>query len=363
MNGWREREQTFDKGDSDSPMEGVPLWLISEPSALGQPHLAFPYVSLHKGHGWCRPIKKEMTNYCIDISIQNLYSVGARVASILLVYDAESFAQLDLEFFCRSSLHIHSSSACVGYDGGLSVDTGQPFLRSPQKCLIFCLNQLPLNLLQLPRFSWKTRCCRHHVSLQGRCWAGDEQHLLSFQNRRFEWRPKRFSVHEKRPLSVQSVTQLRLVCCSDDWPSRTFSHLQSGSLELSHRAQPLGSWSRLSTSLFPPFCWTTRCRKCSGCSTLFLLSQLWRPLCSREPSLQQKVFVSFNRSLPRSLPVSELWGQMAERHGLVSLWYDCHLWGLTQCPSNSRPHIWAHQDFQQGVKTSQREMEGPLNLS
>lgn len=59
-------------------------------------------------------IKKEMLSYCFDISIQNLYSAEASLASILQGYDATSFAQLDLRRYCHSSLQNLLRSTSVG---------------------------------------------------------------------------------------------------------------------------------------------------------------------------------------------------------------------------------------------------------
>lgn len=58
-------------------------------------------------------IKKEMLSYCFDISIQNLYSAEASLASILLGYDAKRFA-LDLRRYYHSSLQNLLRSTSVG---------------------------------------------------------------------------------------------------------------------------------------------------------------------------------------------------------------------------------------------------------
>lgn len=76
-------------------------------------------------------IKKEMLSYCFDISIQNLYSAEARLASILLGYDAKSFVRLDWRRYCHSFLRNLLSPTSVGceWDCLWTLDS---HLRSPQ---------------------------------------------------------------------------------------------------------------------------------------------------------------------------------------------------------------------------------------
>lgn len=250
---------------------------------IWQPDVAFPYASFAEGkvdaflmefqhsvNARSFNIKKEMLSYCFDISIQNLYSAVANLASILLGYDAKSFALLDLRRYCHSSL---------------------------QNFLSFTLNLISLILDQLPHLScWKTQCCHHHW-----CYcACNEQHLLCFRKRTLRMKAKE----------------------GDDWPSRMFSHLQSG---LSHWI--LGHISyQDSFPQFAQFGYMTRCREGSGCSKKNPpFYEGWRPLCS--------------------FPASELWRQMVKSPGLVLLWYDCHLFELIKsrqvCPPNSCPHSWA----------------------
>ena len=124
---------------------------------------------------------------------------------------------------------------------------------------------------------------------------------------------------ERLPSGHSAIKPRSVECCSDDCPSGSFSHLHTGSLELSqsdHRV--LGHLSYQGPS--PPiaqFGWTASSRK-----TLQALFTNCLKNSEGHRNLQcSSFFLAFPRPVPWHNPVSELCKQFLWPHGLVLLRY------------------------------------------
>ena len=166
---------------------------------------------------------------------------------------------------------------------------------------------------------------------------------------------------ERLPSGHSAIKPRSVECCSDGCPSGSFSHLHTGSLELSqsdHRV--LGHLSYQGPCPLPiaQFGQAASSRKSPGCSKLLPFKN-YGGHCALGNLQCSRIFFSLPRSVPQHNPVSELCRQFLQLMAWFLLWYAL---------SAVRPYIDRCVPFQimsnqlnlpqvdsnQGVETSQR---------
>ena len=97
-------------------------------------------------------------------------------------------------------------------------------------------------------------------------------------------------------------------------------------------------------------------------NTVASIIQKWRPLCSWGPSMLQMFLVPFPRAVPRHNPVSELYGQFLQPHGLVfALTYTVNRGTLYRQVCSFPNHVQSIEFTPGGLQSSCRNISRMIN--